>query len=195
MVNIETKHNQKREQNSIFFEDDKTNSNSLGYGNATQRATQQQVDYLEPWFTRIVWLVYNKVKQEEEEAGKRFDTTEGSNQRNSKVDYLEPSFTNMSSFFVVAGMVTVGIQGLGFLVAVLLQTEIFYDILGGMNFLTLAVLGYYRLVRVPLVMTTTLTPSSAVYRPLNVCFLFLFTLSRGWLLCFLAWRAHQRKGT
>lgn len=74
-------------------------------------------------------------------------------------------------------IITFGMQFVGFAVAAILQTEVFYDILGGINFLTL------------LVVFPAAESSSA-----NTVFLGLFAVSRGWLLVFLAWRAHDRKG-
>jgi steroid 5-alpha reductase family enzyme len=83
----------------------------------------------------------------------------------------------MNVLFTAAAF-TFGLQFSAFCVAAVLQTEVFYDILGGFNFLALAWLGY---------------PSENV--PLLVkCMTFLFCISRGWLLVFLAWRAHSRKG-
>lgn len=81
-----------------------------------------------------------------------------------------------NAVFMNAALLTYGLQFAGFLAASALQTEVFYDILGGMNFLLLAWLGY--------------SSSSERLWYLTI----LFCVSRGWLLVFLAWRAHNRKG-
>mmetsp|Transcript_5748 Transcript_5748/g.8872 ORF Transcript_5748/g.8872 Transcript_5748/m.8872 type:complete len:306 (+) Transcript_5748:707-1624(+) len=80
-------------------------------------------------------------------------------------------------------ILTFGLQFIGFAVAAILQTEVFYDVLGGINFLLLAVLSQ---VESPST-TETLVNKNSV-------FVLLFVVSRGWLLVFLAWRAHHRKG-
>jgi len=77
-----------------------------------------------------------------------------------------------------AAAFTFGLQFAAFLVASALETEIFYDVLGGLNFLALAWLGY------PSSNSLSLLPYMTI----------LFCISRGWLLVFLAWRAHSRKG-
>lgn len=82
----------------------------------------------------------------------------------------------MKSIIVNGAIYTFGLQLTGFVAASILKTETFYDVLGGINFLLLAILGY-----VP--GYTRLTYMTA-----------LFVVSRGWLLVFLAWRAHNRKG-
>jgi len=81
-----------------------------------------------------------------------------------------------SALFMNGALVTYGLQIAGFIAASALQTETFYDVLGGINFLSLAWLGY----------------SSTSERLLYLTA--LFCISRGWLLVFLAWRAHNRKG-
>lgn len=80
-------------------------------------------------------------------------------------------------------ILTFGLQFTGFAVAAILQTEVFYDVLGGINFLLMAVLSQ---------LETSSGPSTGVNK--NVVFAILFSISRGWLLVFLAWRAHHRKG-
>ena len=80
-------------------------------------------------------------------------------------------------------ILTFGLQFTGFAVAAILQTEVFYDVLGGINFLLMAVLSQ---------LETSSTPSTGVNK--NLVFAILFAISRGWLLVFLAWRAHHRKG-
>ncbi|CAB9502877.1 DUF1295 domain protein [Seminavis robusta] len=84
------------------------------------------------------------------------------------------------SLFSNAALVTFGVQTLGFLAAYALQTEVFYDIFGGINFILLAVLGHLG----------RKEPASARHISCTC----LFIASRGWLLLFLAWRAHHRKG-
>jgi steroid 5-alpha reductase family enzyme len=82
---------------------------------------------------------------------------------------------------ISAALLTFGLQFGGFVVAAILQTEVFYDILGGINFLSLAYLGYDSSSGKGA--STLLQYTTAV-----------FVLSRGWLLVFLAWRAYHRKG-
>jgi steroid 5-alpha reductase family enzyme len=89
---------------------------------------------------------------------------------------------DLSPFFRAA-WVTLTIQTGGFLAAYALQTEVFYDILGGINFIVLAALGHAR-------HGNTEPPASSRHVALTC----LFVASRGWLLVFLAWRAHHRKG-
>jgi len=86
----------------------------------------------------------------------------------------------MSQQFVyaVSVAITALIQGGGFLAAYALQTETFYDVLGGVNYLALAVWS----------------ASSSTLDTRKICTTLLFLCSRGWLLVFLAWRAHERKG-
>lgn len=79
--------------------------------------------------------------------------------------------------------ITFGIQLSGFAVAFALQTETFYDILGGLNYLALAL--YSALIP---------GPSAWADDPHKVTMTVLFILSRSWLLLFLAWRAHERGG-
>jgi hypothetical protein len=93
----------------------------------------------------------------------------------------------IDAFFLNAAIITFGVQFSGFIVAALLQTEIFYDILGGINFLVLAALAVAVAAGADGGDTTPTTN--------NTIFIILFAISRGWLLLFLAWRAHDRKGT
>jgi steroid 5-alpha reductase family enzyme len=86
---------------------------------------------------------------------------------------------NLTAYFTAA-ILTFGFQLSGFFVAYLLQTEVFYDIFGGLNFLLVGLLGHL----------TRNGPASTR----NIGMTCLFVASRGWLLLFLAWRAHQRKG-
>ena len=84
--------------------------------------------------------------------------------------------------FRSCGLVTFGIQFCGFLFAYWLQTETFYDVLGSGNFLLLALWTY--------------SSSSSSSSSTSKCLIgtALFCASRAWLLIFLAWRAHDRKG-
>jgi hypothetical protein len=122
---------------------------------------------------------------------------------------LLSSLSSLSSPFINAAVVTFSIQFIGFIIAAILQTEIFYDILGGINFLILAAGGARSAVlsssassaaaddisSETLTSTTaTLSMMSILMENLNIIFIILFALSRGWLLLFLAWRAHDRKG-
>eukprot|EP00535_Pseudo-nitzschia_heimii_P001895 CAMPEP_0197177236 /NCGR_PEP_ID=MMETSP1423-20130617/2921_1 /TAXON_ID=476441 /ORGANISM="Pseudo-nitzschia heimii, Strain UNC1101" /LENGTH=342 /DNA_ID=CAMNT_0042626759 /DNA_START=167 /DNA_END=1195 /DNA_ORIENTATION=- len=97
------------------------------------------------------------------------------------------SLTGMG-IYAEGAILTFGMQFLGFAVAAALQTEVFYDILGGVNFLSLAFLA----------ITTTAVVDGGGGNVLDTAngavFLGLFVVSRGWLLVFLAWRAHDRKG-
>jgi steroid 5-alpha reductase family enzyme len=79
--------------------------------------------------------------------------------------------------------ITFGLQLCGFGVAFTLGTESFYDILGGVNYLALAV-------------WSALAPGAASWAGdlRKVTMTALFVCSRSWLLLFLAWRAHERGG-
>lgn len=77
------------------------------------------------------------------------------------------------------------IQWTGFAIAYALQTEVFYDILGGVNFMALAAFSVLQ-------QSTSAAPWSSNSR--IVTNTVVFVCSRGWLLLFLAWRAHERKG-
>lgn len=83
---------------------------------------------------------------------------------------------------LVSGLVTVGIQTLGFFHGYIRQTEHFYDALGGLNSLGL--------IAVTAGLNWNLFGSDAR----KICITILFGLSRLWLLLFLAWRARERKG-
>jgi hypothetical protein len=117
--------------------------------------------------------------------------------------------SSLSSPFINAAVVTFSIQFIGFIIAAILQTEIFYDILGGINFLILAAGAGARsavlsssassaaaddISSETLTSTTATSMMSILMENLNIIFIILFALSRGWLLLFLAWRAHDRKG-
>lgn len=95
------------------------------------------------------------------------------------------SFSGMGCF-ADGAILTFGLQFVGFTIAAILQTEVFYDVLGGTNFLLLAILSQ--------VQNSTSTESAPAAVDNNTIFTGLFAISRGWLLVFLAWRAHHRKG-
>ena len=92
----------------------------------------------------------------------------------------------IDAFFLNAAIITFSIQFSGFIVAAILQTEIFYDILGGINFLVLAALA---------ALAAGAGADDATTTNNDLIFIILFAISRGWLLLFLAWKAHDRKGT
>ena len=94
-----------------------------------------------------------------------------------------------SSFSVVtvAAIYTLALQLTGFVAACVLQTETFYDVLGGINFLFLAFAGYYS-------HDSSDNDGKDHGSRRLFCMTILFVISRGWLLVFLAWRAHSRKG-
>ena len=94
----------------------------------------------------------------------------------------------IDAFFLNAAIITFSIQFSGFIVAAILQTEIFYDILGGINFLVLAALAV-------VASGAGAGADDATTTNNDLIFIILFAISRGWLLLFLAWRAHDRKGT
>eukprot|EP00526_Cylindrotheca_closterium_P017143 CAMPEP_0113619488 /NCGR_PEP_ID=MMETSP0017_2-20120614/9897_1 /TAXON_ID=2856 /ORGANISM="Cylindrotheca closterium" /LENGTH=311 /DNA_ID=CAMNT_0000529067 /DNA_START=82 /DNA_END=1017 /DNA_ORIENTATION=+ /assembly_acc=CAM_ASM_000147 len=82
--------------------------------------------------------------------------------------------------FESAAIFTFGLQFSGFIVAYALQTEKFYDILGSGNFLLLGIWSFFA--------------SSSPYAAVSAAATVLFVISRLWLLLFLGWRAHERKG-
>jgi len=86
----------------------------------------------------------------------------------------------MSQLYVyfACAVISVIIQMGGFLVAFALQTEVFYDVLGGVNFFAI----------------TIYSALSGEFDFRKKLFTILFLASRGWLLAFLAWRAHERGG-
>jgi len=85
----------------------------------------------------------------------------------------------------ISAAITAAIQLLGFSVAYALTTEVFYDVLGGINFLTL---GVYSAIDGQ----TSEFPWHEDARKVSCTVIFL--CSRFWLLAFLAWRAHGRGG-
>jgi steroid 5-alpha reductase family enzyme len=85
----------------------------------------------------------------------------------------------MLSPFLIDAICSAVLQFAGFVVAAILQTEVFYDVLGGINFLLLAGIGFAYVTEISSRMIAATV---------------LFCFSRGWLLVFLAWRAHSRGG-
>ncbi len=83
--------------------------------------------------------------------------------------------------FAGAALITAVIQLSGFVVSSALRTEVFYDVLGGVNFLALAAFS-------------TLGNEGWVATPARLAVTVIFVVSRSWLLMFLAWRAHERGG-
>ena len=94
---------------------------------------------------------------------------------------------SQSLVYGTAVATTFGIQTIGFVAAYLLKTETFYDIVGGTNYILLALLS-------AIIGTTGDGALPWVDDPRKILTTVLFACSRGWLLLFLAWRAHERKG-
>lgn len=91
------------------------------------------------------------------------------------------------AIFGVCAGITAAVQLSGFSLAYYLQTEKFYDVLGGINFL---VLGAYSAFSGQ-DSENGLAWSRDLRKVANTV---VFTCSRLWLLIFLAWRAHERGG-
>jgi len=87
-------------------------------------------------------------------------------------------------------ILTFGMQFVGFVIAAILQTEVFYDVLGGINFLAIGSLSI--LSSQEIIADDSTEGASGIDK--NTMFRGLYAVSRGWLLVFLAWRAHHRKG-
>lgn len=85
------------------------------------------------------------------------------------------------SVFLGSGLITAAIQLTGFAFAFAYQTEVFYDVLGGVNFMALAAFS-----------ASSSDDWAADSR--KVAATTIFVCSRAWLLFFLAWRAHERGG-
>jgi len=100
----------------------------------------------------------------------------------------------MTNVFGACAAITVLVQGLGFLAAYALQTEKFYDILGGLNFLFLGAFSAYagQAASESDANGFETVPWSEDHR--KVAATCVFSVSRTWLLIFLAWRAHERGG-
>eukprot|EP00946_MAST-07B_sp_MAST-7B-sp1_P003543 g3543.t1 len=83
--------------------------------------------------------------------------------------------------FLGAAGITAATQLLGFAAASALKTEVFYDVLGGLNFLALAAYASF-------------SGAAGAATPRSAAITGTFVVSRAWLLVFLAWRAHARGG-
>lgn len=93
--------------------------------------------------------------------------------------------TQETSILAISAAITGGIQLTGFIIAYILQTEKFYDILGGVNFLAI---GIYSTI------DGEFEGSAWKDDTRKVAATIIFSASRSWLLMFLAWRAHERGG-
>lgn len=83
--------------------------------------------------------------------------------------------------FLNSAFITAALQLAGFAHGYAFRTEVFYDIIGGFNFLVLTVFS-------------ALVSDGWVADGRKVAATLIFVASRGWLLSFLAWRAHERGG-
>lgn len=83
--------------------------------------------------------------------------------------------------FGVSVLLTAALQLSGFAHAYAYQTEVLYDITGGVNFMALAAFSAW-------------SADGWAADTRKVAATTLFVCSRGWLLGFLAWRAHDRGG-
>jgi len=83
--------------------------------------------------------------------------------------------------WVPAALITALLQLAGFAHGFAYQTEVLYDVTGGLNFIALAAYS------------ATSSPGGWV-GPRKVLATLIFMMSRSWLLAFLAWRAHERGG-
>lgn len=101
----------------------------------------------------------------------------------NKALFHTTTMTSQGFVYGTSVAITYGIQLSGFAVAFAKQTEKFYDILGGVNYLALAI-------------WSALIPGASLWAsdPHKVTMTVLFIASRSWLLLFLAWRAHERGG-
>lgn len=99
-------------------------------------------------------------------------------------ELMTPELMSQLQVLAICAGITSVMQLLGFAAAFALQTEKFYDVLGGLN--ALALVAYSLL-------------SQAGDRPLSedrhkMIASVIYVCSRGWLTLFLAWRAHERGG-
>jgi len=109
------------------------------------------------------------------------------NQQRKSITSIQTKMGNQALVYTTALVTTFGMQTVGFLAAYALKTETFYDIFGGLNYLLLAVISA--------VLGTSGEGALAwIDDPRKILVTVLFAASRGWLLLFLAWRAHERKG-
>jgi steroid 5-alpha reductase family enzyme len=92
-----------------------------------------------------------------------------------------------SAILGISAGITACIQLLGFAAAYQLQTETFYDVLGGINFLVLGAYSAYAGQDID-------NNWFWINDDRKVANTVIFSCSRAWLLVFLAWRAHERGG-
>lgn len=85
--------------------------------------------------------------------------------------------------YAASAAITAAIQLGGFSVAFALQTEVFYDVMGGLNYMALVMYS---------ILSVSNSDGSIDAR--KIASSALFVISRGWLLGFLLWRAHDRGG-
>ena len=100
---------------------------------------------------------------------------------------VQRSMGSQALVYGTAAATTFGLQTVGFGAAYLLKTETFYDIFGGVNYLLLALIS-------AILGATGDGALQWIDDPRKILTTVLFGCSRGWLLLFLAWRAHERKG-
>ena len=103
------------------------------------------------------------------------------------ISSVQRTMGSQSLVYGTAVATTFGIQTIGFVAAYLLKTETCYDIVGSTNYILLALLS-------AIIGTTGDGALPWVDDPRKILTTVLFACSRGWLLLFLAWRAHERKG-
>ena len=117
-------------------------------------------------------------------------------EQKNKSTIIKRAITMLSfeGIYADAAILTFGMQFVGFAVAAILQTEVFYDVLGGINFLALAVFSFLEGLDKNGSNAVSNDKVGASFNINNGVFAAFFALSRGWLLVFLAWRAHHRKG-
>mmetsp|Transcript_52052 Transcript_52052/g.156199 ORF Transcript_52052/g.156199 Transcript_52052/m.156199 type:complete len:358 (-) Transcript_52052:201-1274(-) len=100
----------------------------------------------------------------------------------SSLDFSAYPMPHQGFVLAASAGITAAIQLSGFIAAYVLQTEVFYDVMGGLNYIALAAFS---------VLYPDGTASDHVR---STSATILFVLSRGWLLLFLGWRAHERGG-
>jgi steroid 5-alpha reductase family enzyme len=110
-----------------------------------------------------------------------------SRQRRTTTSSVARKMGSQALVYGTAAATTFGMQTVGFLAAYLLKTETFYDIFGGTNYIVVAILS-------AILGAVGDGALNWVDDPRKILTTVLFACSRGWLLLFLAWRAHERKG-
>mmetsp|Transcript_7943 Transcript_7943/g.11465 ORF Transcript_7943/g.11465 Transcript_7943/m.11465 type:complete len:313 (-) Transcript_7943:186-1124(-) len=101
------------------------------------------------------------------------------------------STADQGIIYAISIGITLVIQLGGFAVAYALQTEKFYDVLGGLNYLILAAYSASHRINNS---DDDNEDDNFMNNPRKIIMTVLFCASRAWLLLFLAWRAHERKG-